>query len=1106
MGKHRKRSYAEYEKEEEDNADSSNIGVGATLAHLRDPLQHSGVETHGSPLDDDDNARRFPNEWDVVDRRSKKRRKTHRKHASRLSPEQVPAKKKDNRPALTYAQLHKMQSSLTISDLQGLVIYCLADGTSPQWVSVRHHNQIRKVVVLLVPGLERDMFNGHIELSDSAPSLDIGVQSTSLSPANNHTSTELSNSKIQNPSHANHGRSPDDYLPIPLESDRLPVPLKPLAHIFDHLWPVKAPGDDKYNKVHSPLHAMLAAPIPKSREQRLEQEIMKGPKSGREVSGWKNERTPVSRFLLSGEDLRENEFTLHSANLPTKDEQDLNFKRRQMAQQLEENGWVDTIIADLSEADVPDAEVQSGSVTMGRTVLALDCEMCLVEGGESALTRISIVNWDGEVVMDELVMPDRPITNYLTQYSGMTAERLATVTTTLSDIQTQLLRLLTPRSILVGHSLNSDLAALKVAHPFIIDTSVLYPHPRGHPLKSSLKYLSQKYLGREIQKHHGASGHDSIEDATACLDLLKQKCEKGPKWGTSEATNEPIYKRLSRTSRPGTAATSRTGAIVDLGASVRSFNGVADVCIRCDNDDEVVSGVKRAVGGDEDGAVVPGGGVDFTWARLHELEVSRGWTNDSSPALMPSSDFGIVNLPPPEPSTLALSKAVSQTVHNILSIHAALPSCTLFIVYSGTGDRRDMARLQKMHWQFKREYATKKWDELSVRWTDEEEQALRRACSKARKGMALICVTFCLRRAAFRALSSPYGSISARPRSITTLTSLTIRKTTPACVSPFQRRSASEAATQAETETQAEPEADGATEAQHGDNSIASSTKDSSDPASDESSATERAIESAQDEQPVTTLAPETETAYQGENGAIESAVSSAADSITTGAFGVRERVADAASAIGASAGVASAIAGRDKPRAHHESQSAHTLYIGNLFFDVTEDALKREMERFGTVDTVKIIYDGRGLSKGFGYVEYADATSAGKAIEVLNHQVFEGRRLTVQYSIRKERVPRASGARNPPTKTLFIGNMSFEMTDKDLNDLFRDIKNVIDVRVAIDRRTGQPRGFAHADFIDTASASKAYELLESKEVYGRKLRVDYSLSSAQTRSDPPAI
>jgi nucleolin len=81
----------------------------------------------------------------------------------------------------------------------------------------------------------------------------------------------------------------------------------------------------------------------------------------------------------------------------------------------------------------------------------------------------------------------------------------------------------------------------------------------------------------------------------------------------------------------------------------------------------------------------------------------------------------------------------------------------------------------------------------------------------------------------------------------------------------------------------------------------------------------------------------------------------------------------------------------------------------------------------------------------------------------------------------------------NPPSKTLFIGNIAFEMSDADLNKLFRDIRNVLDVRVAIDRRTGQPRGFAHADFVDVESAAKGKEALADKEVYGRRLRVDFS-------------
>ncbi|KAK5208725.1 hypothetical protein LTR99_001243 [Exophiala xenobiotica] len=190
------------------------------------------------------------------------------------------------------------------------------------------------------------------------------------------------------------------------------------------------------------------------------------------------------------------------------------------------------------------------------------------------------------------------------------------------------------------------------------------------------------------------------------------------------------------------------------------------------------------------------------------------------------------------------------------------------------------------------------------------------------------------------------------------------------------------------------------------------------------------------------------------------------------------------------------------------------TLYIGNLFFDVTENDLVKEFARFGTVTKAKIVRDSRGLSKGFAYIDYSTQEAADTAMERLNMQLFEGRRITVQYAARPSSPadPERRGhgrsfdkPRNAPSKTLFIGNMSFEMTDRDLSNLFRGIRNVIDVRVAIDRRTGQPRGFAHADFIDVKSAMDAMQLLSEKEIYGRKLRVDYSFSSANRapRNEP---
>ena len=331
----------------------------------------------------------------------------------------------------------------------------------------------------------------------------------------------------------------------------------------------------------------------------------------------------------------------------------------------------------------------------------------------------------------------------LNSYSGITPKALEGVTTSLSDIQTKVLELFRPRTILVGHSLDSDLKALKITHPFIIDTSIAFPHPRGPPLKSSLKWLVQKYLSREIQQGTGTSGHDSIEDARVCLDLIKQKCEKGPKWGSTEVSGEPIFKRLSRTPKSGSSAPAggaprdgKTGAIVDRGAPERGFGGMAGFCIGCKDDAAIVDGVKRAVSGDPDGAYIPGGGVDFTWARMQELAATRHWLNDNRFSSSPDSPLQ----PKAEPSPAELNTVVKATVDRIAAVWEALPPCTLFIVYSGTGDPREMARLQEMQKVHRREYKTKKWDDLSVRWTDVEEQALRNACRVARAGVGFVAL------------------------------------------------------------------------------------------------------------------------------------------------------------------------------------------------------------------------------------------------------------------------------------------------------------------------------------------------------------------------------
>jgi RNA exonuclease 1 len=661
-----------------------------------------------------------------------------------------------NYPEIKYSPNSRLQGFVKVSDLQGLVLYLLAEGGAPQWVAVRHHKSFQRVVVLMVPGLEEGMFNGRIDLSEPLPPRS-GHDETSSGDQQDDVadSGKESPSKSSTPGQRSYGQTPDDYYPRKLDSEQLAPPLQPLADIFSYLWPVKSPGDDKYSRIYSPIYAMLNAPLEKSKSA----ETTKGSKA-LQSKDWKNEPIRVTQLIASLDDLLDNQYDIHPAMYSNGETRQEGLEKRQRDKTTEADGWRDTRVSSIEEGEVPENEIQSGSRTAGRDVISIDCEMCKTEGLVSELTRISVLAWDGTVLMDELVKPKNPVVDYLTRFSGITKEKLDPVETTLADIQERLLKLITPRTILVGHSLESDLKALKMTHPFVVDTSIIFAHPRGPPLKSSLKYLAQRYLNREIQKNHGSTGHDSIEDARTCLDLVKQKCEKGINWGMSGTSTEPIFRRIGRfpkictSSKESTskATDSRTTASVDWDDPRHGPRAHADVAIGCQSDPEVVEGIKRALLGDSnaDTTSLASHEADFVWARLRGLEIFRGWGkaytsgnasgNTNSTAKNPDNDTRSNEPDGSGDAVASLAAAVTRTVGYVADIYASLPPQSALIVFSGTGDTREVFRLINLQQQFKREYQTRKWDQLTVRWTDAEEQALRKACKLAREGIALITV------------------------------------------------------------------------------------------------------------------------------------------------------------------------------------------------------------------------------------------------------------------------------------------------------------------------------------------------------------------------------
>ena len=84
-------------------------------------------------------------------------------------------------------------------------------------------------------------------------------------------------------------------------------------------------------------------------------------------------------------------------------------------------------------------------------------------------------------------------------------------------------------------------------------------------------------------------------------------------------------------------------------------------------------------------------------------------------------------------------------------------------------------------------------------------------------------------------------------------------------------------------------------------------------------------------------------------------------------------------------------------------------IFVGNLSFGATEESVRSIFETYGTVDRVSIMTDrDTGRSRGFGFVEMANASEAESAIRSVNGREVDGRALTVNEA--RPKVERGSG------------------------------------------------------------------------------------------------
>lgn len=190
------------------------------------------------------------------------------------------------------------------------------------------------------------------------------------------------------------------------------------------------------------------------------------------------------------------------------------------------------------------------------------------------------------------------------------------------------------------------------------------------------------------------------------------------------------------------------------------------------------------------------------------------------------------------------------------------------------------------------------------------------------------------------------------------------------------------------------------------------------------------------------------------------------------------------------------------------------SVYVGNLSYETSWQDLKDHMRGAGNVDQANVLKNEDGRSKGCGIVVYQHPRDAARAVRELQNSELQGRPIFVREDREqggrrsggnqrgggnyrggnrggghKSRGAEAAGGGSANGCQLFVGNLSYDTSWKELKDHFRQCGDVERVEV-IEGPGGRKKGFGTVKFFNETDAENAISRLDGSELQGRELKV----------------
>ncbi|TID29168.1 hypothetical protein CANINC_002125 [Pichia inconspicua] len=186
-------------------------------------------------------------------------------------------------------------------------------------------------------------------------------------------------------------------------------------------------------------------------------------------------------------------------------------------------------------------------------------------------------------------------------------------------------------------------------------------------------------------------------------------------------------------------------------------------------------------------------------------------------------------------------------------------------------------------------------------------------------------------------------------------------------------------------------------------------------------------------------------------------------------------------------------------------------VWIGNLSFETTRDELtnffisKMSIEKS---DIARVNLPTRGSkNRGFAYVDFFTEDHLNSAIG-LSESELNTRKVLIKnansYEGRPEKASAtANASKNPPSRILFVGNLSFDTTETMLRDHFNHCGEIVKIRMATFEDSGKCKGFAFIDFKDIEGPTAALKDRNCKKLIGRPLRMEFGEDRSQRKVVP---